>query len=498
MLSKTFLDPVHVLSRLHLDALTLTKSTFLAMGGLAAAWALTQTPQDWGAFALLAGLVVTTELFAVARPTSSGVVSFSFAAYTAAVFILGPGPAILLGVFGTMLGDGLLRLRRSAAFEKTSILALMLVAASWAGGALPSAPGSGEPLTYVIMAYWTLVFTGLTIHAVRARRSDNIALWGAMAALGWLILLWFQALWLPLIAQQITNLDATLISSVFAFTAAFMFVDNVATSSLELASQGLRGVRFWRYSLTPAFMQYNILALVSLATVFAFRSYGVEGLAAAAVVVGALAYTRHVMVKKEDLLVSTLCALASVLDAKDHYTEGHSHQVAVYSVALARALGLSIGKQKAIQVAAQLHDIGKIGIPDNVLLKPGRFTPEEYEVMKRHVPIGVDILWNVPELRGAARIVEQEHERWNGTGYPKGLKGASIKLEARIIAIADVYDALTSDRPYRTAEPPEQALAVLEGLAGTELDPSLVKAFVEVSRNEELETELAFAYCLTH
>ncbi|MBI2885865.1 MAG: HD-GYP domain-containing protein [Chloroflexi bacterium] len=451
-------------------------------------------------FAVLLGLVVASEALAVRRSATNGVVSMTFVALAAAVFLLGPGAAALLGVLGVVLGDGLLR--RGPAllvWEKASILVLMLIA----GGSaveLTAVAGGGiqSMVSHAVMAFWAGSFLLLLLTECRSYRRWTLGCAEAAAALLFVGALWTQPLWSARLGETSMMYALTHVSSMFLLAGAFMMVDSVATSTIQIASAGLAGLRFWRYGLLPAFYQYNGQALAALLLLWADFSGGPYGLVAAAAFVVLGFYAYRLYIGKEDLLVASLCALSSALDAKDSYTQGHSDRVAVYSVALARALGFSLGKQRQVQLAAQLHDIGKIGIPDAVLLKPGRFTPEEYEVMKGHVSRGVEILWNVPDLRELARIVEQEHERWNGSGYPNGLRGEGILLAARIIAVADVYDALTSDRSYRKALSEEEARATLEDLAGVELDAKLVRAFLALQRHSDLEADLAFAYCLTH
>jgi putative nucleotidyltransferase with HDIG domain len=171
-------------------------------------------------------------------------------------------------------------------------------------------------------------------------------------------------------------------------------------------------------------------------------------------------------------------SLAQALDARDAYTAGHSRRVSEYSCAIARAMNLPPEMLEKIRVGALLHDVGKIGISDLVLQKPGRLTPEEEELIRQHPVIGKKILANVEGLDPYLNIVELHHENWNGTGYPHGLKQTDIPLDARIVKVADAYDAMTSDRPYRRGMDHVQALAILEGAAGVEMDTAVVEAFI--------------------
>jgi putative nucleotidyltransferase with HDIG domain len=170
-------------------------------------------------------------------------------------------------------------------------------------------------------------------------------------------------------------------------------------------------------------------------------------------------------------------SLAQALDARDAYTAGHSRRVSEYSSAIAKAMNLAEGDREVIRVGALLHDLGKIGISDLVLQKPGRLTPEETELIQQHPVIGKRILENVQGLEAFLDIVELHHENLNGTGYPHGLKGEETPLHARIVKVADAYDAMTSDRPYRRGKGHSEAIAVLRSVSGSEMDPVVVEAF---------------------
>ncbi|MFC1979990.1 diguanylate cyclase [Chloroflexota bacterium] len=174
---------------------------------------------------------------------------------------------------------------------------------------------------------------------------------------------------------------------------------------------------------------------------------------------------------------SVIYALAATVDAKDHYTYGHSKKVAEYAVILSQALGLSQDRVAVIRTAALLHDMGKIGIPDSVLNKKGALTQDEWAVIKAHPKLGVEILRHVTDLVNCLPAILHHHECYDGTGYPRGLSGSDIPLEARIMAIADAYDAITSLRPYRKKLSPWDALAELKQHAGTQFDAEMVDVF---------------------
>lgn len=175
---------------------------------------------------------------------------------------------------------------------------------------------------------------------------------------------------------------------------------------------------------------------------------------------------------------SMLDALVTAVDNKDRYTRRHSEDVMIYSLQIAEQLGLTQGVQQTLAVAALLHDVGKIGIPDALLRKPSRLTDVEYRVIQQHPVMGAAIVGAVPGLEDTLDAVRHHHERWDGNGYPSGLAGEQIPLLARLMAVADAFSAMTTDRPYRKGLTLEHALALLDEGAGTQWDPELVRAFL--------------------
>lgn len=179
----------------------------------------------------------------------------------------------------------------------------------------------------------------------------------------------------------------------------------------------------------------------------------------------------------------TLAALSAALDARDRETEGHSRRVTAYALLLADALQIrDAATREAIEWGALLHDVGKIGVPDAILHKPAALNEQEWGVMRRHPEIGYEILQSIPFLQPAFAIVRHHHERWDGAGYPLQLRALDIPLAARIFAIADTLDAMTTDRPYRAAQPFEFAFAEIIQMRGTQFDPQVVDAFMNISQ----------------
>jgi len=191
--------------------------------------------------------------------------------------------------------------------------------------------------------------------------------------------------------------------------------------------------------------------------------------------------TQQLSIALQDLEQSydyTLEALGGALDAKDAETEGHCQRVTAFTITMARSMGVDKNLLRHIARGAFLHDIGKMGIPDNILTKPGPLTPEERDIMRRHCEIGYQMLERIPFLKEAAEIVLSHQECYDGSGYPRRLKGEQIPLGARIFAVADTLDAMISDRPYRKAMPISAAREEIQRYSGRQFDPRVVQVFM--------------------
>ena len=186
----------------------------------------------------------------------------------------------------------------------------------------------------------------------------------------------------------------------------------------------------------------------------------------------------------EEAYRSTLKALTAALETRDLETHGHSERVVSYSMRLGREYGLDSERTKSLEFGSLLHDIGKIGVPDLILRKPAKLTPEEWVFMRQHPLHGQQILRGIEFLEGAARVVAQHHEKWDGSGYPLGLRGDEIDVCARIFSVADAFDAITSNRVYRKGKSYQAAADELDAWAGKQFDPKVVKAFHRVPRQD--------------
>jgi HD-GYP domain-containing protein (c-di-GMP phosphodiesterase class II) len=219
-----------------------------------------------------------------------------------------------------------------------------------------------------------------------------------------------------------------------------------------------------------------------------FNEEDLELLSALGNQAGVALHRVRLMGELERLLLDTIRAIAATIDAKDGYTHRHSERVAALSRRIALEIGLSADEQQTVQLAALLHDVGKIAVPDSILNKPGRLTRDEFEEMKKHPLHGARILANIqsPAVTAVLPGVQYHHERWDGSGYPEGLQGEDIPLLGRLLGVADFYDAVTSARAYRDAMSQEDAMALIEAGAGSHFDPRIVQAVTRLHGRGDL------------
>ncbi|MBL8138377.1 MAG: HD domain-containing protein [Acidobacteria bacterium] len=304
------------------------------------------------------------------------------------------------------------------------------------------------------------------------------------------------------LASDVVSLE-TLVGPLAVMAVVHFLVHSGITATAAALERGGHPVEVWRNHFAMLAVSQAASASAALILTLLARQFGVLALAAAAPLVvivylglhsrfGRLADAERHVKQVDRLYMSTIQALSSAIDAKDGVTSSHIRRVQTYSVALARALGVSAPDEvKAIEAAALLHDTGKLAVPEHILNKPGKLTAAEFEAMKLHVDVGADILSSIEFPYPVVPIVRAHHENWDGTGYPRGLKGDDIPIGARILSVVDCYDALTSDRPYRPAMTQEQATAIVVERRGTMYDPRVVDTFLELlpSLGKVVETE---------
>jgi len=291
-----------------------------------------------------------------------------------------------------------------------------------------------------------------------------------------------------------------IVTPVFA-TLIFMCTTVLVSIAIHL-SLGLKVKEVWREHFGWLLPYYVAMGVISYGLVFSYNTAGILGTLVILVPLLLLRLGQKQYIDRTSAVVSELKqknvtlektsqeitrlnnglleTLAEVVDLRDPYVLGHSRQVTQYAVFIAEKLGLQPGQIELIRKAGLLHDIGKLGVPESILLKPKKLTPEEYRISREHVSLGADILRNSPPLQPLIPIVLHHHERYDGTGYPEGLRGEDIPIEARIIGVADAVEAMASDRPYRRALTPQEILEELRKNTGTQFDPMVVNAFLKI------------------
>ena len=230
---------------------------------------------------------------------------------------------------------------------------------------------------------------------------------------------------------------------------------------------------------TLAWWQYHVSMLIAVGlAVWALGLQRAHGQSLRSILEATLELQVKVGVELDH--AETIAGLVAAVEARDENTKGHNMRVAEIAIAIGRQLGLPTDRLRILARAGMLHDVGKIGIPDAVLSKPGPLDDAEWVIIKRHPELGVEILRRLPTLQAESEIIAAHHERVDGKGYPRGLGGAQIPLEARIVAVADTYDVLISDRPYRKARSRQESIAILREESGTQLDGTVVEALLKI------------------
>jgi len=276
----------------------------------------------------------------------------------------------------------------------------------------------------------------------------------------------------------------------FVLACTVFFVTNTSLIALAVAFLYKESaLNTWRYNFQWLIPNYYALGVLGFILAQIYASTGPASIILLVVPLLIARQTFRVYMKLKGTYVDTVSALVQALEAKDPYTRGHSERVAKYAEATARELKLPDEKVEVLKYAALLHDIGKIGIARRILNKPGRLSNDEFKRIKTHPRIGAEIIGDIDFLQSAIPAVYYHHEHLNGRGYAQGLAGDSIPLLARIMAVADSYDAMTSTRPYRPALSPEEAAAELIECSGSQFDGRIVEAFVSAMNISPIDQE---------
>ena len=397
-------------------------------------WGVAHLPQlttaDLVLLVVFAILAVFAEVYATWIPAYKWEISSSIAIYLAGLFILGPDLVLLLVFFSSVVSE--LLLRWGARRDK------------WATALVPIAFNVGQAVVAVTFAGVLLRALGYGTLAMRDAKDFAVA----VAA----FLVYF-ALNVSLVVSIISATQRRpffhlLVENLRAF---FVQYTVLCVSAILLAV--LRSISMWH-----VFLALFPLTLVHIS----FRSY----------------------LKLQTQARSTFERILQLLDTRDHYTAVHSSEVADLAVDVGREMGMPQGELEQIDIAARVHDIGKVAIPDAILLKPGALNDEEWKVMKTHPVVSAQLIEGLEIYSSVAEAVRHEHERWDGSGYPDGLKGEEIPLISRIISAADIYNALSTDRPYRKAFTRAETLRMIGEMKGTDIDPVIADALLRVMERQ--------------
>jgi len=268
----------------------------------------------------------------------------------------------------------------------------------------------------------------------------------------------------------------------------YFTINTFGVSGIVALAQRENAWRIWQRTYLWTTITH-LVGFVPLGAIIAviFTHIGIPGVGLFLVPLMLARYSFQLYTDMRKVHFDTVRALTSAIDASDPYTRGHSERVTYYSVAIARAMRLSEGRVQAIEYAGFLHDMGKVGVHHDILTKPGSLTDDEWKEMRAHPEIGARIVSDLDFLKGARDVVLYHHERFDGKGYPEGLAGEAIPLEARIAKVADAFDAMMSDRPYRAALGIEKAVNELQVGKGSEFDPDVVDAFVGLLESKQFE-----------
>ncbi|MHB1127709.1 MAG: HD-GYP domain-containing protein [Bacillota bacterium] len=267
---------------------------------------------------------------------------------------------------------------------------------------------------------------------------------------------------------------------IFATVLFYFFINTSTVATVIALVQKTSVTDMLRVNFRWALPNFLALAPTGYLIAITFKSAGLAGVVLFCIPLLLARHTFKLYTDMRQRYLETVQTLAVTIEAKDPYTHGHSERVSGYCVVIAREMGLAEDEIENLEQTARLHDIGKIAVSDNLLIKKNRLDPAEWEAMQRHPVVGAEITGNLQFYGKGHLAVRHHHEKWDGTGYPDRLQGEAIPLIARIMAVADAFDAMTSDRPYRKALTPDIAMEEIEACSGSQFDPKVVQAFVDV------------------
>lgn len=399
---------------------------------------LTSTPYSPAWLSLVAALALLSSTFTLKVPGIAAQVSISETFFFTAVLLFGPAPATVTIALDSLL----ISWRRGHSAHQLWFNPTSSAASLWAGAHV----------------YYLLATTG------------------------------------PL-ADADTVVGAETLGPLAALVATYFLLNSGLTCVAVALEKGTSPLKLWRQHFAILSISYFAAASATFFLIVMWRYAGITAIAAVTPVIcicyvamrswlGRAADTEKHLSAMNRLYLSTIGAFSTAIEAKDGVTCDHIHRVHAYALGLARAMRITDTLTlEAIEAAALLHDTGKLAVPEHILNKPGKLTPAEFETMKLHVDVGVDILSSIEFPYPVVPIVRAHHENWDGSGYPAGVRGEDIPIGARILSVVDCYDALTSDRPYRSAMTDAEALEIIIQRRGTMYDPAVVDVFLRVYRD---------------
>jgi len=398
-------------------------------------WSISGLPATligWGTIAIFALMVALADLFPIAMPGEFGEVTVSTAVFVASVILFGPQVAIWIAFLGTLAGEFCYRL-------------------------------------VILKRPWNRVPFNVSLAVI---------LLGTVSAVYYLV-----ADTPPTYLNSLRDLLALTLAGLVYYT-----LGDLLVSVVIALDQGFPVLTVWRIALRDA--AWHNLTMIPLGAIFALL-WTVSPWSIALALLPLLTVRRSMALVRESLEQTrqALIALADTIDARDSSTYQHSQRVAEYAEMTARQMGLPYDELELIVTSARLHDLGKIGMDNVTLYKPGPLSNEERMAFQRHPSIGESLVGYFPAFGVGRGIVRHHHEHFDGRGYPNGKKGEEIPLGSRILAVADAYDAMTSDRPYRSAMSNETAIARLKTASGTQFDPQVVEALLTALAKKEEERE---------
>ncbi|HHX51594.1 MAG TPA: HD-GYP domain-containing protein, partial [Clostridia bacterium] len=277
------------------------------------------------------------------------------------------------------------------------------------------------------------------------------------------------------------DLSLMLLVALFATVVTFFMLNTLQIALVIALSERVPVQAVIAGSMKWAIPNFFALAPMGVLLALVYQHFGVLGIILLVIPLLIARGSFQAYVDMREMYLDTIKSLTAAVDAKDPYTAGHSHRVGCYVKEIAKECKFPPEKLETLEYMAVLHDIGKVGIPEGILNKPGKLTAEEYWLMQQHSIIGYEIVGQIRRLKKNAVFIRHHHEWWDGSGYPDHLQGEEIPLESRILAVADAFDAMTMDRPYRRARTYEEAVTEVKAGAGTQFDPWVVGKFLQAT-----------------